>query len=619
MNINLHHCVKMRKNFPSQKVKHALTLGGLFSGTVCNLKALKWQSRKSRSKRNSSPTIFSKPSVSIQTEKIEETVGKLDSGMSRKLGQVMIQYYRKRHKSKACGSEGVSNASVVSDKHPSDKFSAADGGYRDEKDIDASRNTIVRVEGAGNGSSRMSFLAYGRKSKLPCEDQVTMSGGNLNENPSPPKLVDSSLVTAPVTDNIDAHTGNGMSEELMELNKNCDLPLNDSQKLPMIDVAKEIAKNYDVVNSENSAGSLGISVCDTEISEVMRENKMIGEVNTANRIHDLVIADDSERECNIQADGDVLMKETVETAQSCPDADDSYGERFNQHLEAAVLDDSDMTSGKVQNEIQPSKGDDQERTVSNNVPMSSKSHHTLTEEHEAPGEMAADDQQHSGCQSCLLFENKELDDAVSTVAQLQPSGKSRSKRKREDIIKSEDETNFGSFSRSPCERLRPRIKRDAAGDLTEGEKPVEDQREGRKVNKHLNGSLLRKDKKEQTKGSHKCSIQGCRMSFQTKAELVLHMRDRCPVKGCGKKFNSHKNAISHQRVHDDDRPLKCPWKGCTMTFKWAWARTEHIRVHTGERPYKCKVEGCGLTFRFVSDFSRHRRKTGHYVNQPSGD
>ena len=65
---------------------------------------------------------------------------------------------------------------------------------------------------------------------------------------------------------------------------------------------------------------------------------------------------------------------------------------------------------------------------------------------------------------------------------------------------------------------------------------------------------------------------------------------------------------------DDKRPLECTWEGCGMTFKWARARTKHLRLHAGERPYKCKIEGCGRTLRFVPDFSRHRRKTGHYVN-----
>ncbi|KAL8123374.1 hypothetical protein AgCh_011375 [Apium graveolens] len=108
-----------------------------------------------------------------------------------------------------------------------------------------------------------------------------------------------------------------------------------------------------------------------------------------------------------------------------------------------------------------------------------------------------------------------------------------------------------------------------------------------------------------------CEIDGCTMSFSSKQELMQHKRNICPVKGCGKKFFSHKYLVQHRRVHIDDRPLKCPWKGCKMTFKWAWARTEHIRVHTGVRPYICSEDGCGQTFRFVSDFSRHKRKTGH--------
>ncbi|CAK9143493.1 unnamed protein product [Ilex paraguariensis] len=112
-------------------------------------------------------------------------------------------------------------------------------------------------------------------------------------------------------------------------------------------------------------------------------------------------------------------------------------------------------------------------------------------------------------------------------------------------------------------------------------------------------------------GEYPCDMEGCTMSFGSKQELVLHKRNICPVKGCGKKFFSHKYLVQHRRVHVDDRPLKCPWKGCKMTFKWAWARTEHIRVHTGARPYICTVAGCGQTFRFVSDFSRHKRKTGH--------
>ncbi|OEL31047.1 Lysine-specific demethylase JMJ705 [Dichanthelium oligosanthes] len=108
-----------------------------------------------------------------------------------------------------------------------------------------------------------------------------------------------------------------------------------------------------------------------------------------------------------------------------------------------------------------------------------------------------------------------------------------------------------------------------------------------------------------------CDIEGCSMSFDTKQELSLHKRDICPVKSCRRKFFSHKYLLQHRKVHNDDRPLKCSWKGCDMAFKWPWARTEHMRVHTGDRPYVCPELGCGQTFRFVSDFSRHKRRSGH--------
>ncbi|EFJ35938.1 hypothetical protein SELMODRAFT_404286 [Selaginella moellendorffii] len=110
-------------------------------------------------------------------------------------------------------------------------------------------------------------------------------------------------------------------------------------------------------------------------------------------------------------------------------------------------------------------------------------------------------------------------------------------------------------------------------------------------------------------GLHTCDFDGCTMSFRTASELALHKRNICTIKECSKRLCSHSYLMQHYRVHADDRPLKCPWKGCKKTFKWSWARTEHIRVHTGERPYACTE--CGKSYRFVSDFSRHKRTTGH--------
>lgn len=216
---------------------------------------------------------------------------------------------------------------------------------------------------------------------------------------------------------------------------------------------------------------------------------------------------------------------------------------------------------------------------------------------------------------CLSPLDKELESIGSSIADPAPIPEMGRKRKREVEQIKDDNFNFNGFIRGPCEGLRPRAGKDAMSrsGIDNLHKEVEEKPVTKKVKKPLDPPNP-KYKKEQERKSHRCDLEGCRMSFGTKAELVLHKRNRCPHEGCGKRFSSHNYAMIHSRVHDDDRPLKCPWTGCSMSFKWAWARTEHIRVHTGERPYQCKVEGCGLSFRFVSDFSRHRRKTGHYVS-----
>ncbi|XP_071734573.1 lysine-specific demethylase ELF6-like [Rutidosis leptorrhynchoides] len=204
--------------------------------------------------------------------------------------------------------------------------------------------------------------------------------------------------------------------------------------------------------------------------------------------------------------------------------------------------------------------------------------------------------------------------------------KSGSKRKREvESLQIDEKTAyFDGFIKSPCEGLRPRggkqVHKDK--DVILISKKVIGDKPTKKVNTSVGVEKSAKKSKGSNvktpqKGSHKCDLEGCKLSFKTKTELSLHRKNRCPHEGCGKKFSTHRYAVLHLRVHEDNRPLKCTWEGCNMTFKWAWARTEHLRVHTGERPYKCKIEGCGLTFRFVSDYSRHRRKTGHNVHVKS--
>ncbi|CAI9112957.1 OLC1v1013471C1 [Oldenlandia corymbosa var. corymbosa] len=203
-----------------------------------------------------------------------------------------------------------------------------------------------------------------------------------------------------------------------------------------------------------------------------------------------------------------------------------------------------------------------------------------------------------------------LDRGVKNRKQLNLEPLDRGGKNRKQLnLESEEEEEGGVSS-----RLRKRPEKPVKDQKPKSDKPkpvAKKPQAGATAKKSSAGSGKAKLKEE--KAEYPCELDGCSMSFGTKQELVLHKRNICPVKGCGKKFFSHKYLVQHRRVHMDDRPLKCPWKGCKMSFKWAWARTEHIRVHTGDRPYVCDEAGCGQTFRFVSDFSRHKRKTGHCI------
>lgn len=190
----------------------------------------------------------------------------------------------------------------------------------------------------------------------------------------------------------------------------------------------------------------------------------------------------------------------------------------------------------------------------------------------------------------------------------QATSLSRNFRQLDMDSESEEEARGGPSTRLRKRIIKPRSK--DLGDWTESKPRIKKPKDTKKVKK----PRVAKPSDEE-EGEFGCDIEGCNMSFETKHDLMIHKKNICPVKGCGKKFFSHKYLVQHRRVHMDDRPLQCPWKGCKMTFKWAWARTEHIRVHTGARPYVCTEVGCGQTFRFVSDFSRHKRKTGHSVKK----
>ncbi|CBI31438.3 unnamed protein product, partial [Vitis vinifera] len=590
LGINLQYCVKIRKNSPSKQVPHALALGGLFTDTTSssNFLSLKWQSRKSRSKLKSNLPSHIKPYESNQIKEVEVMEGKSVGSTIRKEDK-LIQYSRRIFKFKSGGAEGASRARGRPRKNLPKDVSATSCDI--VKNISRTSNNSPNIEKEGGESAGLDFYASFGKSEMLHEVQVLEATEDLSKNAVPAQVINPLVTATPVVKSVEARINNQTLED-----EACNSVTCDGSEMPLeINITEVTGEKNKILGAENDSTLPIISVPTVEKSGIQMDHQIMEEVNMTNEPGNLTQYN-SEGQHGIQGDGDVLMNE-VSDCDNFTSSHGPVGEGFDAQIENVVIEES-CTNGEIgecmildkeaseQGILIADGSGDEEHILSNDAMTNQPPPPSTVESSEIPREI------------CPV-------NPKSTK-------KAERKRKREGGQKTEDKFYFDSFIRSPCEGLRPRAKKDGSTGADTNKPVVE--KPMAKTRKPADTSGPHKDKKENTKGSHRCDLEGCRMSFKTKAELLLHKRNRCPHEGCGKKFSSHKYAMLHQRVHDDERPLKCPWKGCSMSFKWAWARTEHVRVHTGARPYQCKVEGCGLSFRFVSDFSRHRRKTGHYVN-----
>lgn len=575
LGINLRHCVKVKKTDPSHKVKHALNIGGLFSEELSCSNAFKWHSRRLQSKKSLDPTNLAKIVENVVVGRVEDPHTLQDVAADGKSGTIVSQYYKRKTKSRPSVLKGIG----------CDQLSSELPDCRDPSKTtdDISQNAGVAAEGTAVGLSGLSRSST--STVLQNEDPVNMLSENLSNNSSTLQSVELRTVTTSVGESNGNQTGSCAKSLLSELDS--------ASGSPSCDIQESFCMP-DMDNSQKSSCLLDDSACSNENGLMHYENSA----------HDEVLADDGEKPRKASDKEDVVVKDT---SCSINLPNEVVGERHDKNIE--TIDGQDNRGISLCCETLNSQ---HMQMKDGSGPETSMADDDLLKLN-ASGEMHTCEQLQSGSPILSLQENIKLSGAVTPKVSPPPSVPIR-KRKREVDVLNENHHSLDSFIRSPCECLRPRAKTHAALNSSDGKEAIENVDRSRNLKKNGDVSVAGKGKVEvQKKGCHKCRIVGCRMSFQTKTELALHSRNRCPVEGCGKKFSCHKYAVVHQRVHDDDRPLKCPWKGCRMTFKWAWARTEHLRVHTGERPYKCEIEGCGLTFRFVSDFSRHRRKTGHYV------
>ncbi|XP_073122229.1 lysine-specific demethylase ELF6 [Henckelia pumila] len=621
LNINLRNCVKVKKSSSSKKVQHLLTLGGLSCDvTPMSIKpCLNWPSRKIRSRRQVKHILPRKLSSCIKA--VEDVKTKLEQQVVLNVDNI-IQYSRRKYKHRCGGIGGLADTNnfILQD------ISDTDHVGPDTTAKSMTISTDIRIENGGDGSSGPCASSAEDQSETLHDHRMLLPTGVFVRNSPPSDFANSPVTSLQVIVNAESQAAVCSLNE--ERGKDTFENLCHDSQVPQAHevMGSDGSIEEKVLNFENFDDSPKAEkgICRATENETLTDKQSIDDIVVARKNDFLVAENDLEGPCNIPSDGNDMVEEDSARAYSSEFLRDDLTPRWDKKQEQSFVDqlvlDSLVLKPSCSGEPQDIQedGDNKNDGVSRFTELVNESVSALAEEVQTPCNT------HDTVESCSdgdnsrsLLEKRETDGSNSTMDHSRSNAKTGNKRKREIDLQTEDQSLLvGGFIKSPCEGLRSRTRNDA-NHKKDKKKRVDATFTIKKLRKTSNDSVSRKDKKEIQKGRHRCDLDGCAMSFQTKAELLLHKGNRCPVEGCRKKFNSHKYAMQHQRVHDDDRPLKCPWNGCTMSFKWAWARTEHLRVHTGERPYVCKVKGCGLTFRFVSDFSRHRRKTGHYVNTTS--
>ena len=96
--------------------------------------------------------------------------------------------------------------------------------------------------------------------------------------------------------------------------------------------------------------------------------------------------------------------------------------------------------------------------------------------------------------------------------------------------------------------------------------------------------------------SYSCLYPGCLQVYFTQADLSRHGLSHDPSKKkeslvcyvCQKSFKIKSQLISHERIHNGQRPFVCLHPGCQWSFRTSSKLKRHERSHKNERSYVCE-------------------------------
>ncbi|XP_068646240.1 lysine-specific demethylase ELF6-like [Aristolochia californica] len=634
LGLNLKYCVKLRKLSPSKFEQHRLALGGLFSEQVPSLSmpSLKWISRKSRTHskvRNPGNLNSCGHKSDLVAENLVNEAKNWESSFGEPAPEELGCKPRGRGRPRRC----LPREELCGD------ITASDNGTSNVNEKANTGSVILALPTVAISNSEIS-------EKSESEDQpiihVIDVVGEIHKSvdSSYPKILEEVNVGGTDTSNLDGDFP--LSGEADKDNQPSNIGPASRSSISVVPPAElsgtsrvtlgaeEANTNNEVCSSEKPGNpSLSPEDSQSESEPLHSEGKRKGlEVCGSEKFVDFNPPGSSSGASETHQDSQVPMEiyqtevckfenlsgfPSVSSMESC------------EQLQADVAGEADLpasTDSERMPYIANSTAEVSEKQANNKIFYEArveKAHNSRNQEGQlaitVTSGLEMQQNVHTGQErniASMTHSRGVLANAAPIFLVYSKKQKRESDKKCKDPVNCNDSTlskkaDCNGFIKSPCEGLRPRTGTMVASIPSCG---IMDEKVQKKSRKQIGIAGLRV-KYKASEESYECDIEGCHMSFLTKGELNLHRQNQCTHKGCGKRFSCHKYAMHHQKVHTDERPLKCPWKGCKMSFKWAWARTEHVRVHTGERPYQCKFEGCGLTFRFVSDFSRHRRKTGH--------
>ncbi|KAI4384401.1 hypothetical protein MLD38_002565 [Melastoma candidum] len=446
LGVNLRYCMKVRKNSTSRQVQHTLALGRLFSSespSSSSLSSIKWKSRKSRS-RYRVDYLEDRKRIEVQVNHEE----KVCVGVKKE--ERIIQYARRNAKTKSNSAKTINDEDQLK-KHGLLEASSATDRENIKSITDEVGHEIQVLEVMGNVG--MNILPGNAGSSL---SEVSSFVGN----------VDVEIVSGTIDDT--ASEQGALSLCQLEVNE---LPIRSVGKdgnsigrdpcSPMVNdrLVDEDTDPIDTVDSNAGKGAdiqrdmPALSESATSVCQVLMETPLI---EAAKAACDKSSSTSLEKEIEVEERAATTRETYSESSSSGRDKAPLIGAINSEACkEANSLCPVDLGRTLVSEKDEPMTSMSEECTVANSE--------AILDNHRPDNESSGFDRGCSQAQieSCIAGQQINEGQTSSYGKCLSRSAIPKGKKRRSEVeYLCNSGMSMGDFIRSPCEGLRPRIRRD---------------------------------------------------------------------------------------------------------------------------------------------------------------